>query len=234
MPNLSGIARRGDEPHRVLDQRRIDVAGAALALQRGELLGRGDGGDFLRDAGHPLDDDELFFLARIADQHLHHEPVDLRFGQRVGAFGLDRVLRRHHQERRGHAVRLAGDRDLVLLHHLEQRALHLRRRAVDLVGEQQVGEHRPERRVELAGLLVVDARADEVRRHEIGRELDALERAADGARERLDRQRLGEARARLRRAGGPAPGSRPARARESGPGRRRSSSPRRGCAPSAA
>ena len=94
-------------------------------------------------------------------------------------------------------------------------------------------EHRAERRRELAGLLVVDARADEVGRHEVGRELDAPERAAHGARERLDRQRLGEARARLRRAGGPARGSRPARARGSGPGRRRSSSPRRGCAPSA-
>ena len=84
------------------------------------------------------DDDELLLLARIADQHLHHEAVDLRLGQRVGALGLDRVLRRHDEERLRHAVRLAGDRHLVLLHHLEQRALHLGRRAVDLVGEQQV------------------------------------------------------------------------------------------------
>ncbi len=93
-----------------------------------------------------------------------------------------------------HEVRLAGDRHLVLLHHLEQRALHLGRRAVDLVGEQQVREHRPERRGEVAGLLVVDARADQVGRHEVGRELDALERAAHGARERLHRERLGETR----------------------------------------
>jgi MoxR-like ATPase len=35
--------------------------------------------------------------------------------------------------------------NLLLLHHLEQRALHLGRRAVDLVGEQQVREHRPQR-----------------------------------------------------------------------------------------
>jgi hypothetical protein len=90
-------------------------------------------------------------------------------------------------------MRLAGDRDLVFLHHFEQRALHLGRRAVDFVGEQQVGEHGAERRVELAGLLVVDARADEVGGHQVGRELDALEAAADRSRERLDRQRLGEA-----------------------------------------
>ena len=86
----------------------------------------------------------------------------------------------------------AGDRHLALLHHLEQRALHLRRRAVDLVGEQQVAEHRPERGVELAGLLVVDARADEVGGNQVGRELDAAESAADGLRQRLDGQRLGE------------------------------------------
>jgi hypothetical protein len=76
-----------------------------------------------------------------------------------------------------HPVGLAGDRHLPLLHHLEQRALHLGRRAVDLVGEQQVGEHRAERGGEVAGLLVVDARADQVGRHQVGRELDALERA---------------------------------------------------------
>ena len=72
-------------------------------------------------------------------------------------------------------MRLAGDRDLALLHDLEQRALHLGRRAVDLVGEEQVAEDRAERGVELAGLLVVDARADEVGGHEVRRELNATE-----------------------------------------------------------
>src|SRR5690606_1321421 len=72
--------------------------------------------------------------------------------------------------------------------------LDLGRRAVDLVGEQQVREHRPERRRELAGLLVVDPRADQVRRHEVGRELDAPEGAADRSGERLDGQRLRQAR----------------------------------------
>ena len=188
-----GLARRRGEPHRILNERRIDVAVAALSLQRRELVGRGDGGDVDRNAGDALDDDELLLLVRIADQHLHHEAIDLRLGQRIGAFGLDRVLRGHHQERRRHDVRLAGDRHLVFLHHLEQRALHLGRGAIDLVGEQQVGEHRPERRREVAGLLVVDPRANQVRRHEVGRELDATERAADDLGEGLHRQRLREA-----------------------------------------
>ena len=126
------------------------------------------------------------------DQHLQHEPVDLRLGQWIGALGLDRVLRGHHEEGVRHRVGLPPDGHLSLLHDLEQRALHLRRRAVDLVGEQEVREHRPERRRELARALVVDAGADEVGGHEVGRELDALELPADGIGERLDRQRLGE------------------------------------------
>jgi hypothetical protein len=91
-------------------------------------------------------------------------------------------------------VRLPGDRHLALLHHLQQRALHLGRGAVDLVGQQQVGEDRPERGAEVARVLVVHARADEVCGHEVGRELDAPEAAAHGARQRLHRERLGQAR----------------------------------------
>jgi hypothetical protein len=93
-----------------------------------------------------------------------------------------------------HLVRFAGDGDLAFLHHLEQRALHLGRRAVDFVGQQQVGEHRAQRGAELAGLLVVDARAHQVGRHQVGRELDALELAAHGVGQRLDGERLGQAR----------------------------------------
>ena len=81
----------------------------------------------------------------------------------------------------------------MLLHDLEQRRLHLRRRAVDLVGEQEVAEDRAELDVEAARVGPVDARADEVGGHEVGRELDAPERAAHDVGERADRQRLGEA-----------------------------------------
>ena len=94
--------------------------------------------------------------------------------------------------RETHPVRFAADRHLLLLHHLQQRALHLRRRPVDLVGEQQVGEHRAEPGREVPLLLVEDACPDEVRGHQVGRELDALEASADGVREGLDGHRLGE------------------------------------------
>ena len=129
----------------------------------------------------------------VVDEHLEHEAVDLRLGQRIRALGLDRVLRRHDEERALDDVRRAADRDRLLLHDLEQRRLHLRGRAVDLVGEQEVREDRAELGVERARVRAVDARADEVGGHEVGRELDALEGAAEHARGSADRERLGEA-----------------------------------------
>ena len=75
-------------------------------------------------------------------------------------------------------VPLAGDGDLLLLHRLEQRRLRLRRGAVDLVGQQQVGEDRSglEAELALAVLLDKDVRADDVGGHQVRRELDAVER----------------------------------------------------------
>ena len=91
-------------------------------------------------------------------------------------------------------MRLLADRHLALLHHLEQRRLHLGGRSVDLVGEEEVAEDRAELGLEgalLAGL--VDARPDEVGRDEVGRELHPLEAAAQHLGDGLDRQRLREA-----------------------------------------
>ena len=88
---------------------------------------------------------------------------------------------------------VGADRDLVLLHDLQQRRLDLGRGAVDLVGEQEVAEHRAELGVEAAGVGAVDARADEVGGHEVGGELDAPERAAHDVGERAHGQRLGQA-----------------------------------------
>ena len=155
-----GIAGGRHQLDRVMHKPGVHIALAAFGLQRQELLGRGSGADLRRRPGHALHDGEFFLLARVPHQHFHHEAVDLGLGQRIGALGLDRVLRRHDEERFRNAVRLAGDGDLPFLHHLQKRALHLRRRAVDLVGEQQVGEDGPERSAEFARLLVVDARAD--------------------------------------------------------------------------
>jgi hypothetical protein len=106
---------------------------------------------------------------------------------------FDRVLRRHYQEWAGQWEPLAADRHLTLGHHLEQRRLDLRRRTVDLVGEQEVDHHGAEFGIELLLALPVDAGTDDVGGDQVRGELDAGERPADHARESLDRQCLGDA-----------------------------------------
>jgi hypothetical protein len=64
---------------------------------------------------------------------------------------------------------------------------------VDFVREQDVGEHRPLLDAERRGLCVVDARAEDVRRQEVRRELDALELGGDRLRQRGRGQRLRDA-----------------------------------------
>jgi len=85
----------------------------------------------------------------------------------------------------------------MFLHRLQQRRLGLRRRAVDLVGEDHVGEDRTTHEGEAAAAVAVvlqDLGAGDIRRHEVGRELDAREPQVENLRDRLHEQRLGEAR----------------------------------------
>jgi hypothetical protein len=88
--------------------------------------------------------------------------------------------------------------DPVLLHRLQQRRLRLGRRAVDLVGEQEVGEDRALDEAEraLAGgrIFLEHVGAGDVGRHQVGRELDAAEREVQRLGQRRDEQRLGQAR----------------------------------------
>ena len=127
---------------------------------------------------------------------LHQEAVELRLGQRIGTLLLQRVLRRQHVKGRRKVVPLAGDRHVVLLHRLEQGGLGARAGAVDLVGHQQLGEDRSAH--ELEGPLAVDAlledlRAEDVGRHEVGRELHAARVEAEHGAQRIDELGLGEA-----------------------------------------
>ena len=116
---------------------------------------------------------------RIAEREAHRETVELGLGQRVGALVLDRVLRRHHHERALERVRGAVDRDLALLHALEQRRLRLRRGAVHFVDEEQVREHRPRLELEAVRALVEHVDAGDVGREQVGRELEPRERAVE-------------------------------------------------------
>ena len=143
-------------------------------------------------AAHAQEDLLLLVRRGVAHPHLQHEPVELRLGQRIGPLVLDGILRGQHQERLLERIGGAADRHLALLHRLEQRGLHLGRRAVDLVRQDDLGEERPLLDVELLRLLIEDHRADEVGRQEVGRELDAGEAGVDDLGERADRQGLGQ------------------------------------------
>jgi amidase len=63
----------------------------------------------------------------VIDQDLEEETVDLRFGQRIGAFIFDRVLRRDRDERIGQRIARAVECHLPLFHCLQQRRLCLGR-----------------------------------------------------------------------------------------------------------
>ena len=100
--------------------------------------------------GEPVDP-PLLVGRRIGDEDLEEEPVELGLGERVGPFLLDRVLRRQHEERVGQRVAVAADGHLPLLHRLQQRGLGLGGRPVDLVGQDQVREHRAPARTAARG-----------------------------------------------------------------------------------
>ena len=73
-------------------------------------------------------------------------------------------------------MRALADGDASLLHGFEKRRLRLRRCAVHLVGEQDIGEDRSRLKFEkllAEGIFLDNVGAGDVRRHEVGRELDS-------------------------------------------------------------
>ena len=131
---------------------------------------------------------------RVPDLHVDHETVELRLRQRERTLHLDRVLCRDHDERlrqgRGHAV----DGRLPLLHGLQEGGLSPGRRPVDLVSQHDLREYGARPELEVAPFLVEEVHAEHVGRHEIGRELDALEAAAEGLGQHLGQRGLPNAR----------------------------------------
>ena len=141
---------------------------------------------------------DLLVDRRVVHLNRQHEPVRRRLRQLVRALLLNRVARGENKKRARQRVGLPADTDLALLHRLQHRRLCLRRRAIDLVRQQQIRKHRPLQKLELAAaalrILLHDVRACDVRRHQVRRELDALERQIQRLRQRPDQQRLGQPR----------------------------------------
>ena len=139
------------------------------------------------------------FLVAVGVLNLHkkHEPVELRFRQGVGTLLLDRVLRGQHKKRLWQREDAAGHGDVMFLHGLEQCGLRLGRRAVDFVGEDDVGEDRSLYELKLPpalGGLLQDIRAGDVGRHQVGRELNAVEVERHHPGQRVDHECLSQAR----------------------------------------
>jgi hypothetical protein len=129
---------------------------------------------------------------------MQQEAIELRLGQRIGAGLLDRILRGQHEERLRQRAGHAGMADGALGHRFEQRGLGLGRRAVELVGQQQLGEHRPllEAEVPSPGAVVFFEQfgAQQVAGHQVGRELHAAEVEVERLAERAHQQRLAQPR----------------------------------------
>ena len=189
------LPRREHEVDNVLLDLRVEVdrvghvARAADVLRTHHRLDRGP-----LATGHPAHDLHLLLAVRIVHAELQHEAVDLCLRQRVRPLLFDRVLGRQDKKRVRQIEGLVAQRDLPFLHRLEQRALDLGRRAVDLVGEQQVGEDRSLLDLEVVLVGPVDLGSQQVRRQQVRRELDARKAGVNRFREGLDRRRLGQAR----------------------------------------
>ena len=126
-----------------------------------------------------------------------HEAVQLRLRQRVGPFLLNGVLGGQHKERRGQREETPRHRHPMLLHRLQQRRLRLGRRAVDFIGQNDVGKKRPFDEHEGAAARLIgflqNIRAGDVRGHQIRRELDAVEAQRHGLGQGIDDGGLGQA-----------------------------------------
>ena len=141
-----------------------------------------------------MDDLELLGGGRVADDDLHEEAVALGLGQRVDALGLDRVLRGEHEERLGHVgVTPPIDTWCSAMTSSSADCTLAGARLISSAST-KLAKTGPELDVERLGRRPVDAGADDVGGQEVGGELEAGERAADDGGQRLDGERLGQAR----------------------------------------
>ena len=169
----------------------------------GELLELQDAGPVgdrlhrvLEGAGRAAKDLMQLLPRGVAHVELEEEAIELGLRQRVGPLHLDRVLGGQDEEWPRELVRFVGDGDGLLLHRLEQGRLGLGGGAVDLVGQDQVGEDRARLEAEMAraaGVLADDVGAHHVGRHQVRRELDAAVAQVDSLGQRPDQDRLAQA-----------------------------------------
>jgi hypothetical protein len=189
-------ARRIDQAHDVVAHRVIDVDIPNLPREIGRICAVHHRRQRLNRVLLPQIDQHpaLGLGVEIAELELEQETVELSFGQRESTLVLDRVLRSQDNERPvqwpGHAVH----GDLSLAHALQQGRLRARRSAIDLIGQQDIGERRARDEIEAPRLLIVDRHARHVVGQQIGGALQTLERHAQRDRQRTGEHRLARSR----------------------------------------
>ena len=90
-------------------------------MRRQQVLGshRGLGARLFR-SGRIKKNSALGLYVGVVDVDFHQEAIELRLGQWVRAFLLERVLRRQHVERLGQIVARACNRHVLFLHRLQE------------------------------------------------------------------------------------------------------------------
>ena len=119
----------------------------------------------------------------------------MSLGEGIGPFLFDRVLSGEDEEGLLQREGFSDHRDAMFLHRFQHGGLRLGGRAIDLVGQDDVGKKRPLHELELAPagfVLLDDVGARNVHRHQVGRELDAAETEVHGLGEPAHQERLGQ------------------------------------------
>jgi len=118
------------------------------------------------------------------------KPVELGFWQRKGPGKFDRILRGQDHEWLRQRISLAIDRDLPLLHRLQEAGLRFGTAAVDFIGQDDLAHDRTRMKGHRTSFQVIHIEASDVRWQDIRGELDALEQKAQRARKRVSQGSL--------------------------------------------
>ena len=130
---------------------------------------------------------DLKFLdeGRVFELDAEHEAIQLTFREGVDAGLFVGILRGQDDKRFLECVGAAIDGDLSFLHGFEEGALCFGGSAVEVVGQQDVGEDRSRYEIKRSVIYAVNVGAGDVGRHEVARELNAFEATGDALGEGL-------------------------------------------------
>src|SRR5437868_128173 len=181
------FSSRANYANQIIDERVLDYYLSHLPLEGQNFVAVHNRLNVLDSGGQRLPPQNVFLIFRVGVSHSqpHQEPVQLGFGQRIGAVMLDRVLCGENDERLGQLVGFLFHRYVAFGHRFKQRGLSFWSGAIDLVGQNYVRENRPGFELERAQLLVEYFEPDYIGREQVGGELNPLKRAIEASSQSL-------------------------------------------------